>query len=422
MTGPPRQRPANWKWWFCGLLLFASMINYMDRQTLANVAVRITDEFKLNQEQYGNLEWVFGWAFAVGSLVFGILADRVSVRGLYPAVVLLWSATGFITGWVQSYSGLLVCRTLLGFFEAAHWPCGLKATQRLLAPKDRTMGKSILQSGTSIGAVLTPLLMKAMLTSAPGSWRLSFQVIAAFSVVWIVFWLLLVRETDLSLPALTAAQPSRELSRAPRFGHVLFSRRFLVLVVVVVCINTCWQLLRAWLPKILQQGRGYTEGEALYFNSLFYVAADIGCLGAGALTLWLGRRGLSVHGSRSLVYLGCAVLAALTTTVLFLPKGWALLAVLLIVGMGALGVFPCYYALSQELTVEHQGKITGLTGVFAWAFSAPVHKYFGRLVDQTHSFDLGLAIAGWLPLLAFLALWLFWDASAPNSNSPSRLD
>src|SRR6266487_3053870 len=119
MTGPPRQRPAHWKWWFCGLLLFASMINYMDRQTLANVAVRITDEFKLNQEQYGNLEWVFGWAFAVGSLIFGILADRVSVRGLYPAVVLLWSATGFITGWVQSYSGLLVCRTLLGFFGGA---------------------------------------------------------------------------------------------------------------------------------------------------------------------------------------------------------------------------------------------------------------------------------------------------------------
>ena len=420
MTGPPRQRPANWKWWFCGLLLFASMINYMDRQTLANVAVRITDEFKLNQEQYGNLEWVFGWAFAVGSLVFGILADRVSVRGLYPAVVLLWSATGFITGWVQSYSGLLVCRTLLGFFEAAHWPCGLKATQRLLAPKDRTMGNSILQSGTSIGAVLTPLLMQAMLTSAPGSWRLSFQVIAAFSVVWIVFWLLLVRETDLSLPALTAAQPSRELSRAPRFSQILFSRRFLVLVVVVVCINTCWQLLRAWLPKILQQGRGYTEGEALYFNSLFYVAADIGCLGAGALTLWLGRRGLSVHGSRSLVYLGCAVLAALTTTVLFLPKGWALLAVLLIVGMGALGVFPCYYALSQELTVEHQGKITGLTGVFAWAFSAPVHKYFGRLVDQTHSFDVGLAIAGWLPLLAFLALWLLWDARGAKAQIDSR--
>ena len=61
-------RPVTWRWWICGLLLLASTINYMDRQTLANVSVRITQEFQLNQEQYGNLELAFGWAFAAGSL------------------------------------------------------------------------------------------------------------------------------------------------------------------------------------------------------------------------------------------------------------------------------------------------------------------------------------------------------------------
>ena len=65
MSGSVRSRAASWKWWVCGLLLFASAINYMDRQTLANAAVRISKEFHLNQEQYGNLELAFGWAFAV---------------------------------------------------------------------------------------------------------------------------------------------------------------------------------------------------------------------------------------------------------------------------------------------------------------------------------------------------------------------
>ena len=103
MTAAARVRPASWKWWICGLLLFASTINYMDRQTLANAAVRITDQFHLSQEQYGNLELVFGWAFAVGSMSFGILADRFSVRWLYPVVLALWSAVGFATGLVESY-------------------------------------------------------------------------------------------------------------------------------------------------------------------------------------------------------------------------------------------------------------------------------------------------------------------------------
>jgi ACS family hexuronate transporter-like MFS transporter len=281
------------------------------------------------------------------------------------------------------------------------------------------MGNSVLQSGASIGAVLTPLIMRAMLTPELGSWRPAFLVIGAAGVLWIFFWLMMVRDVDLrSVPAVTA-QASPDPTPGASFWQIVFSRRFLLLCVIVACINTCWQLLRAWLPKFLQEGRGYSESNALYFNSLYYVATDIGCLGAGALTLWLNRRGLSVHGSRSLVFLLCAMLIALTTVVAFLPKGWLMLAVLLIVGMGALGVFPCYYSWSQELTTRHQGKITGLTGVAAWALS-PAHKYFGRLVDQTGSFDLGLAIIGWAPLLGFVVFWLFWDEPRRKAHIDAR--
>jgi MFS transporter, ACS family, hexuronate transporter len=396
-------------WAICGLLLLASTINYMDRQTLSNVAVRITSEFKLTQEQYGNLELVFGWAFAAGSLLFGFVADRISVRWLYPTVLLLWSLTGFSTGLVHSYSGFLVCRTMLGLFEAGHWPCALKTTQRLLAPPDRTMGNSVLQSGTSIGAVITPLIMSLMLTGQAGSWRFPFEVIGGLGTVWIFFWLLLVDEEDLSPRPTEVAATIPAVSGDSSFSQIIFSRRFFVLVTIVVCINTCWQLLRAWLPKFLQEGRGYAEADALHFNALFYVATDLGCLGAGALTLWLHRRGFTVHRSRSVVFLGCALLTALTTMVSLFPKGWLLLLLLLVVGVGALGLFPCYYALSQELSAAHQGKITGVTGVFAWAFSAPMHTLFGRLIDRTGSFDLGLALAGGLPLIAFVVLWCFWD-------------
>src|SRR3989442_6608792 len=92
-AGPVR-RPS-WKWWVCGLLLLASMINYLDRQTLANASVRITAQFKLSQEQYGDLERAFGWAFAVGSMGFGFAVVRISVRWLYLLVLGLSSPVGF---------------------------------------------------------------------------------------------------------------------------------------------------------------------------------------------------------------------------------------------------------------------------------------------------------------------------------------
>jgi hypothetical protein len=85
-----------------------------------------------------------------------------------------------------------------------------------------------------------------------------------------------------------------------------------------------------------------------------------------------------------------------------------LLAALLAAGAGALGLFPIYHAFTQDVSAHHQGKVTGITGVAAWVFSSPAQMLFGRVVDRTHSFDLGLAMAGLLPMAAFLLLWLFW--------------
>jgi ACS family hexuronate transporter-like MFS transporter len=405
---PVSPRSVSWKWWVCSLLLLATTINYMDRQTLANAAVRITNEFQLSKEQYGVLEVAFGWAFAAGSLLFGFIADRVSTRWLYPSVLFAWSLMGFLTAQTVNFNQLLACRTLLGLFEAGHWPCALKTTHLLLSPRDRTMGNSVLQSGASIGAIITPIVMRAMMTESPGSWRLPFQVVGAVGLVWVVMWFVSIRPGDLTL----VSQSEEQTSIAPgstTLRSAIFSRRFGVALAILLCIHSAWQLLRVWLPMFLQIGRGYSESQALYFNAVYFLFTDIGCLSAGAVSLWLARRGLSPHAAKCRVFLFCSLLTSLTVLVALLPKSWLLLAALLLVGAGALGLYPCYYSFVQEISSRHVGKMTGLLATLVWAISSPVHKYFGRYVDQTHSFDLGIAIVGLTPLVGYLALVLFWD-------------
>lgn len=421
MSAARESRAGAWKWWVCGLLLLATTINYMDRQTLANAAVRIVNEFKLSKEQYGDLELAFGWAFAVGSLLFGFVADRVSVRWLYPAVLFAWSLMGFLSAWTTDFSQLLICRTLLGLFEAGHWPCALKTTHLLLSAQDRTMGNSVLQSGASVGAIITPLVMRAMMTDAPGSWRLPFQVVGAVGLLWVVAWFAFIRPRDLSgMSPSHAHEPASGTNRESLWG-VLCSRRFAVALVIIFCIHTTWQLLRVWLPMFLQKGRGYSESEALYFNSLYFVATDIGCIAAGAVSLWLARRGLTPHAAKSHVYLACSLLTALSVVVAALPHGWPLLATLLVVGAGALGLYPCFYSFVQEVSSQHVGKMIGLLGAVVWAISSPVHKYFGRYVDRTQSFDLGIAVVGLTPLVGYLALRLFWDKPKGRLGSDGEI-
>jgi ACS family hexuronate transporter-like MFS transporter len=264
-----------------------------------------------------------------------------------------------------------------------------------------------------VGAVITPLIMNALMTEATGTWRYPFRVIGAIGLGWILLWFWLVRRDDLK-PSVGSVASQR--APAPLWRLIL-SRRMLVLFVTVACINTMWQILRAWLPKFLQEGRAWSESAALYYNSAWFLATDVGCLGAGAIAVMLAARGWSIHGARLLVFGACAALCALCVLIPLVPPGWALGALLLAIGAGALGVFPIYHAYTQDISGAHQGRITGIASVAAWIVPAWVQPIFGWLADRTGSFDAGLVAAGFLPLVAWLALVVGWPRKPPDSSS-----
>lgn len=423
MSEATSSRPGWWKWYICVILGLATTINYLDRQALAVTSNRITTEFELSEKQYGNLEMGFGLAFAAGAAIFGFLVDRVSVRWVYPIVLVLWSSVGFATGFVTNYNELLLCRVLLGLFEAGHWPCALKTTQWLLPPHSRTLGNSLLQSGSSIGAIVTPLMMAQILTDQPGSWRFGFQLIGLAGMCWIFLWFPAVRADD--LPRAGDRRRKGDVSEASpgkSFWESIFTPRFIVLLVIVAAINICWQIFRAWLPKFMQIGRGYSETEMLYFNSIYNTATEIGCIAAGAMSVALCRGGLSVHRSKVIVYGACAVLVGASALALpWLPKGYPLLGVLLLIAFGSLGLFPCYYSFSQEISVQHQGKITGTLGAFAWLVSSPCQSLLGWYVDTHESnghkpYDIGFMIAGLCPLVGLMTMQLLWHRGSSKQS------
>lgn len=409
-----------WRWWVAIMLLFATMINYMDRQTLSALSVRITNQFKLSEEQYGDLEFIFGVSFALGSIVFGAAADKLPVRLLYPFVLLAWSAMGFLTGFTTGFNNLWYCRGLLGFFEAGHWPCALVVTHTVLSRGDRVFGNSILQSGASIGAVITPIIVLALAgdPKVADTWRPPFLVIGAVGVLWVILWLTTIPSKEL-VPVDTGKSPSTGESPFKWIVDFIVDPRFWALAFVVLSINTSWQLIRAWLPKFLQQGRDYSEQAALGFTSLYYIFTDIGCLLAGAAVLSMSRKGWNVHFSRLVVFTSCATVCTLTVVSSMLPQGWLLLMTLLIIGAATLGLFPCYYSFSQELSARHIGKASGILSAIGWLVSAPTHKWFGKLADDSKSYDTGIMLVGLAPLIGVLAMWILWPkdkTDEPNTT------
>jgi ACS family hexuronate transporter-like MFS transporter len=476
MTAVSGERSGLWRYSVCGLLLLATMLNYMDRQTLAQLITTIQREFHLGDDRYGKLEMGFGLAFATGALVFGFLADRINIRWLYPGVLFCWSLAGIATAFAptigaalssllgfaastgvspdhavapeQAYLGFLVCRVTLGFFEAGHWPCGLVTTHIILTRRDRSFGNSLLQSGAAFGAILTPLIVLVLLPPRlpmfgaslagllaspmssgpppamtalipggaetfsplpPGAWRFPFVAIGAIGMAWALPWLLLVRGGDLDRR--TGSQQAVETTPHPRpapLSRAALVRMFLALIVVVITINLTWQFFRAWLPKFLEERRGYRLEEVAWLISAYYIAADAGCIGVGLFVKWLAGWGWDVHRARLLAFGSCTALALLSLTVIILPAGPLLVGILLLLGAGALGMFPNYYAFTQEVSKTHLGKVSGSLGTITWTSSALMQLFVGENIKATGSYDTAIIMAGLVPVLALAAMLLLW--------------
>lgn len=419
---PPTASPL--RWWVCLLLMQATVVNYMDRMALNQLAVEIKASLRLDDFLYSWVESVFSFAFAVGAVCTGFVVDRVSVRWVYPLAVLGWSVAGVLTGFAGSFWALLTCRFALGLFEAGNWPCGIRTTRTVLRPEDRSLGNALFQSGTAFGAVITPQIILAIVgwaaaTGQSETWRVPFRIIGSLGLVWVALWFLTVPPR-----MLVASEPNSAAAAGPsaRFADIVRDRRFWALAAAVIAINVTWHGYRTWLPLYLRSQRGYTFEQMSDFTTFYYVVADVGSWTVGLATLALCRLGAGLHSTRLLMFAGCALLTLCTAGVPFLPDGWKLQAGLLAVAFGALGLFPTYFALTQELSAKHQGKVTGTLGACAHLSLSATYPVEGWVCRETRSYEWVLGAVGVFPLLALVLIVWLWPKNAQPPASPEDDD
>jgi ACS family hexuronate transporter-like MFS transporter len=404
----------------------------MDRQALAVTLPELKRNYNLQEERIGLVEGYFGRAFAVGCVVFGLLADRFGPRMIYPLVLAGWSfagiATGFagyaeVTSWLEvpgddpgagTFRWLLFWRTLLGLCEAGHWPCALITARRILTAKERPLGNGILQSGAAVASILIPLYAE-IVDRLGGNWQITFWSIGVVGLLWVPLWLAFVRPGSLDTPPTPPDKPGGEPAAvgvpeapAPEVSdRTTLVRQMLTMVIISVTLTISWQFLRAWLTLLLDF-HGYERLDARLATTGYFVFAEVGCLLAGVVVMWLVRSGRTVRGARAWAY---ALYTAITATAALVPlvgTGSLMIAGLMIAGAGILGLHPLYYSLSQELPRRRQGFLAGVASCSAWAVSSQFQIYIGARIQETKSYDVGLVIAGLAPAVGLIALLVLW--------------
>ncbi|HZU27530.1 MAG TPA: MFS transporter, partial [Bryobacteraceae bacterium] len=175
------------RWWIGGLLLASTIINYIDRQTLAVLAPGLKTSFHWNNETFAIVVIGFRLAYAIGQAGAGKFLDRAGTRLGLSLSVTWYSIAAALTSLATGLWSLFTLRFLLGIGESANWPGATKAVSEWFPRRERSFAVALFDSGSAVGAALAPIIV-VTLQHWFGSWRAAFLVTGALSLLWVVVW------------------------------------------------------------------------------------------------------------------------------------------------------------------------------------------------------------------------------------------
>src|SRR4030095_11804727 len=105
--GPDGPRRGHFRWVICGLLLFAAIINYVDRQVIGILKPILVEKFGWKDERiYASIVFSFQFAYALGFMAAGRVMDTLGVRRGFALAIVLWSLAAVAHGAADWVTGL----------------------------------------------------------------------------------------------------------------------------------------------------------------------------------------------------------------------------------------------------------------------------------------------------------------------------
>ncbi len=383
------------KWWLLGFAFLATVINYLNRQTLSVMAPVLLQQYRISATSYSEIVFAFMLAYTFMNGVSGRLLDRLGTRIGYSLTIAFWSGAEILNALSSGALSLGIFQFLLGVGEAGNYPAGVKLITEWFPPEERSHASGIFNSGASIGAILAPpLLALIMLVSG---WRTAFVVIGLLGFLWLAGWLLVYREPSAAGARVQADRlPLRSLLRSRFLWQFTLSKVF---------SDPVWYFYIFWFPQYLKVAHSFSLREIGETAWIPFFTATLGSLAGGAVFSGLSRAGAGPATTRRVAIL---IFSALMTPAVFvggIGSPAASIALISTATFGYCGALANLLAIPGD--VFPKGAVASIWG-FASMGSGIGGMIFslvtGWLVDH-YSFRPVFVLFGVIPLVA---AWLVW--------------
>lgn len=270
-------------WGILALLTIGLLISFIDRTSLSSALAdkHFVEEFALTSVDRGWLNAAFFWSYGLMQLPMGWVVDRYGVKWPYAICFTLWCLATALTGLVTALGGLIMMRLIVGAAEAIVIPASYRWIGNNMGEHHKGFAAGILSMGGKFGpAIGAPVAAWLIVTY---SWKWMFVLTGVLGVVWLLPWLLMVRN---DLPTKAELVVSKTQASTVSLGSLMKAPVIWGAMINNFCYGYFTFYCMTWMPAYLVEQRGLTLGKSGLYTFFSFAGIAIVATFAG----WLADR------------------------------------------------------------------------------------------------------------------------------------
>lgn len=426
---------GKYRWTICGLVFFATTINYLDRSVISLLKPFLEKEFSWKETDYSHIVISFQVAYAVGLISVGRFIDKVGTKAGYAISTFVWSLAAMAHSLAKGTLGFAAARAALGISEAGNFPAAIKTIAEWFPKKERAFATGIFNSGTNIGAIVTPLTVPWI--AAHMGWQWAFILTGAIGFIWIVLWLIIyeipAKHKRLSKgeyiyihsdpEEITATnKPGVHVGKISWFA-LLKLRQTWVFVIGKFLTDPVWWFYLFWLPAFLK-AQYHIEGTGFALPvALVYTISCFGSIAGGWLPMYLIRKGWPVFRARKtsmLIYALCVIPVVFAQWLGSINMWFAVLIIGLATSAHQAWSANIFTTTSDVFPKKMVASVTGIGGMagalggilIAW-FAGVLFEYYKSMGNIEIGYYIMFFICGSAYIIAWLIMHLLTPTMRP---------
>ena len=402
------------RWAIIGVLSLGMVIAYVSRSALS-IPLALPEfirTFHLSIAYRGVVNSAFFWTYAVLQIPAGWLVDRYGVKLPYFLGFTIWCLASASTALTRSIPELIVVQVFLGAGQAVVAPASYRWIRHHFVEQERGLAIALYMTGTKIGPAIGAPLAAWLISMY--DWRMMFVLIGLGGLIWLVPWLLLVKNDDRQIER---AAVKKDGTRPIPFGRIMASPIVWGTIVASFCYMYFVYFCMTWMPAYFMERRHLSLGKmGLYTFFSFGGMAIVATLAGWSADRLIGRGHNPVTVRKWFTIAGFSI--ACTELIGARATSLETALVFAVVSLSGLGLATAnYWALTQTLIPGAAiGRISGIQNCACSVAGIVAPILTGWLLQKTGSYEAPMmAILVVLLLGVFSYLFMIREKYAPRA-------